>query len=317
MDSSTGQPTGGARRPGGAGKGDMGGHVEIEHKYDVDPGFAVPDLAGIPGVTEITGPQTHQLTAVYFDTPDRLLLSSRITLRRRSGGADAGWHLKLPAGEGARREVHAPLGNGSEPVPAELAEIAAGRTGARQLVPVARLETTRTVSWLKGSDGRILAEIADDRVTGSLPSAPGSPLATGADTSGTGAGADTTGTGARADTTGTGAEPEADAARTGWDLWREAATWREIEVELAEGPAHVLDAVGDRLRRAGAMPSAAASKLGRLLSEAGSPPGAAPQAPPSVIPPGGVPPDRSPDPGQDGRPLPPIAEHLGNRPPRG
>ena len=31
--------------------------------------------------------------------------ASRLTLRRRVGGADAGWHLKLPAGADSRDEV--------------------------------------------------------------------------------------------------------------------------------------------------------------------------------------------------------------------
>src|SRR5262252_5370251 len=61
--------------------------------------------------------------------------------------------------------------------------------------------------------------------------------------------------------------------------WREGSAWREIEVELKTGPASLLDEVGDRLRQAGAVPSAAASKLARLLSGAGSPGGPAPAPP--------------------------------------
>jgi inorganic triphosphatase YgiF len=41
--------------------------------------------------------------------------------------------------------------------------------------------------------------------------------------------------------------------------------WREIEVELAAGAPDLLDAVGERLRAAGARPSRAPSKLARLL----------------------------------------------------
>ena len=36
------------------------------------------------------------LTAVYYDTDDLRLARSRVTLRRRTGGGDSGWHLKLP-----------------------------------------------------------------------------------------------------------------------------------------------------------------------------------------------------------------------------
>jgi hypothetical protein len=45
-----------------------------------------------------------------------------------------------------------------------------------------------------------------------------------------------------------------------------AASWREIEVELVTGSPDLLDAVALRLQQAGASPSAAASKLGRLLA---------------------------------------------------
>jgi len=87
--------------------------LEIERKYAVDAGFVVPDLSVVPGVAAVTGPRTYHLTAVYHDTPGQRLAAARITLRRRTGGTDAGWHLKLPAGAGARREVHAPLGPGT------------------------------------------------------------------------------------------------------------------------------------------------------------------------------------------------------------
>ena len=38
------------------------------------------------------------LEAVYYDTPNLRLLAEGVTLRRRTGGEDAGWHLKLPVG---------------------------------------------------------------------------------------------------------------------------------------------------------------------------------------------------------------------------
>jgi len=50
--------------------------------------------------------------------------------------------------------------------------------------------------------------------------------------------------------------------------WREASRWREIEIELVTGPRELLDSAGRQLRRAGAAPSAAASKLSRLLASA-------------------------------------------------
>ena len=89
--------------------------LEVERKFAVGAGFALPDLSTVPGVAAVTGPQTYHLTAIYLDTPGLDLAAAHITLRRRSGGSDDGWHLKLPAGAGTRREVHAPLGPGRCP----------------------------------------------------------------------------------------------------------------------------------------------------------------------------------------------------------
>ena len=207
-----------------------GGFIETERKYDAAAGFALPDLAGLGGVAAVTGPQTYRLRAIYFDTADFRLAAAKITLRRRTGGTDAGWHLKLPAGVDSRREVHAPLGRGASRVPGRLTELVAGWTGGQPLHPIARLATTRRVRRLARRDGEVLAEVADDLVVGSLPA----PAAAG----------------------------------PGMPEWREASRWREIEIELVTGPHGLLDAAGGLLRRAGAAPSAAASKLSRLLASA-------------------------------------------------
>jgi inorganic triphosphatase YgiF len=210
--------------------------IEIERKYAVDAGFVLPDLSVVPGVAAVTGPRTYHLTAVYHDTPGQRLAAARITLRRRTGGTDAGWHLKLPAGGGARREVHAPLGPGTEGVPAELAGLVSEQSGGEPLRPIARLQTTRTVRHLVDSAGQVLAEVADDEVTGSLP-------------------------GQRSGKTEGPHDP---------DAWPTAIAWREVEIELARGPAGLLDAAGRMLLDAGARTSPAASKLSLLLSAAGS-----------------------------------------------
>src|SRR5262245_4211023 len=148
---------------------DAGGFIETERKYEAEADFALPGMAGLDGVAAVTGPQTYRLRAVYFDTPDHRLAAARITLRRRTGGTDAGWHLKLPVGMDSRREVHAPLGRGAYTVPARLAELVNGWAGGQPLVPIALLATTRRLRRLAAQDGRMLAEIADDLVSGSLP----------------------------------------------------------------------------------------------------------------------------------------------------
>jgi CYTH domain len=221
---------------------DAGEFIETERKYEAAADFALPDLAGLDGVAAITGPRTYQLRAVYFDTRDYGLAEARITLRRRTGGTDAGWHLKLPAGTDSRREVHAPLGRGAYAVPARLAELVVGWSNREPLVPIALLATTRRLRRLAAPDGQILAEIADDLVSGSLPGpTPGGPASPGGDTGLRGPGT-----------------PE----------WREVSRWREVEVELVSGSRELLGSVGDLLIRAGAVPSAAASKLSRLLASA-------------------------------------------------
>jgi inorganic triphosphatase YgiF len=152
------------------------GHLEVESKYDVDEGFVVPDLTDLPGVTSIDDPVEHHLEAVYFDTADLRLLRARVTLRRRTGGPDAGWHLKLPAGA-ARRELHAPLGRATKKPPPVLLAPVAGVVRGAVPCPVATLRTRRVVTSLRGPDGVVLAEIADDTVTASVPPAgPGSPV---------------------------------------------------------------------------------------------------------------------------------------------
>jgi len=148
------------------------GKIEIERKYAVGADFAMPDLSGVPAVASVTGPRTYHLTAIYWDTPGFRLAAAHITLRRRTGGTDAGWHLKLPAGA-ERREVHAPLEAGTDTVPGDLADLVSGVTGGRPLRPIARLQTDRTVRHLLDGAGQVLAEVADDQVTGSLPESEG------------------------------------------------------------------------------------------------------------------------------------------------
>ena len=143
--------------------------TETERKYDVDAGFVVPDLAGSGGVDRMGPPDVQHLAATYYDTDDLRLIGSRITLRRRTGGDDAGWHIKLPVGGDTRRELHFPLDLPGHPVPEEIAARVARWSGGAPLRPVARLETRRTVHRLLDQAGQVLAELADDQVTGSRP----------------------------------------------------------------------------------------------------------------------------------------------------
>lgn len=137
--------------------------LEVEDKYAVPDEFVVPDLSGIPAVASVAEPETVELAATYYDTPDSRLVRNHITLRRRTGGKDAGWHLKLPT-TGGRSEIQRPLGR-ARTVPKELAELVLARTRGVALSPVATLATTRRILRLLDADGDVLAELADDRVS--------------------------------------------------------------------------------------------------------------------------------------------------------
>jgi CYTH domain-containing protein len=142
----------------------MTDQLEIEQKFDVDAGFERPDFGTLPGVTA-AAPVVYHLAATYFDTQGGRLAANKITLRRRIGGTDEGWHLKLPAAGGNRQELHEPPGDSADAVPARLASRVAEVTGGRPLAPIAQLDTERTVVTLTRDDGHSVAEIADDMVT--------------------------------------------------------------------------------------------------------------------------------------------------------
>jgi CHAD domain-containing protein len=138
--------------------------VEIERKYDVQDGAAFPKLKDLPGVAHVDKPVKHRLEAEYFDTEDLRLASREITLRRRTGGSDAGWHLKLPAGPGERHEYHEPFGQDGDSVPEPLMRLVRVHVRDSALVVVARLNTRRTVHRLRNKAGEVLADFSDDHV---------------------------------------------------------------------------------------------------------------------------------------------------------
>ncbi|WP_329253812.1 CYTH and CHAD domain-containing protein [Actinoallomurus sp. NBC_01490] len=142
----------------------MARHIELERKYDAEADLALPDLRQVGGCVRVGPPQTHILRASYFDTEDLRLAARGITLRRREGGGDEGWHLKLPAGKDTKREIRTSLDAGVHAVPPELSELVAAHVRGRPLVRVAELETHRTERDLLGEDGTVLAELADDTV---------------------------------------------------------------------------------------------------------------------------------------------------------
>lgn len=191
---------------------------EVEKTFDLRPDTE-PDLAAlldVNDVREIRDAGVHRLTTTYYDTADLTLLRHGVTLWRRTGDTDPGWHLTLPT-TGGRLEAHRPAGRSNAGPPAELGALVRAMLRGQKPQRVVQLRTTRQVTELVDPDGQILAEVADDTVAAQVFH----PAST--------------------------------------------ASWRQIEVELVEGGPKLLAAVGRRLRRAGATPSAFDSKLARAL----------------------------------------------------
>ncbi len=226
-------------------------HSEREAKFEGAGRFDPRDLRRLPAVDRVREEQPEELDAIYYDTADLRLLAHGVTLRRRRGGHDSGWHVKLPAGpaDGTDRvEVHAPLRAGKPgAVPDELLSRTAVYARGRKLRPVAHLRTHRRRHTLLDRRANPLAEVARDAVA-----------AQSLDPRGGGA-AGTEGTRTR------------------------ITQWSEIEVELVDGGPELLRAAAKRLDAAGWHRSPSHHKLDHALADeldALRGPGAGPAKPP-------------------------------------
>lgn len=141
--------------------------LEIERKYDVDAETPLPDWAGLPGVVAVDAPEPRELDARYLDTVDGRLAGAATALRRRSGGPDAGWHIKqaTPAG---KVESHWPLDEVADaeasPVVPDDVLAALASIAAPPFVVLARIRNARTAYALRDARGGLVAEFVDDRV---------------------------------------------------------------------------------------------------------------------------------------------------------
>lgn len=203
-------------------------YVELELKFSAPEPGVTPSFDGLAVVSRVAGQPTQHLDAVYFDTPRHDLAVNWITLRRRTGGHDEGWHLKLPDGA-ARTEIRMPLGSaGSSDVPDDLLDVVRALVRDRPLVPVARISTARDVTMLYGVDDSALAEFCDDRVTAYRLS-------------------------------------PADGSAEAEQRWRE---WElELVDSGIDDPATVLKRLANRLHDAGAGAAGHGSKLAKVLGE--------------------------------------------------
>ena len=138
--------------------------AEVERKYAVDAATVVPTLTGIDGIARTGQPREHHLEAVYYDTAALDLTRHRVTLRRRTGGDDAGWHLKLPPVNDARTEVRLPLDADEDAPPPELLDHVRAIVRDRPLSPIAVLRTRRREHDLLDDSGTTVAHLCDDEV---------------------------------------------------------------------------------------------------------------------------------------------------------
>jgi CHAD domain-containing protein len=222
-------------------------HTEVERKFDVVDSAVSPSFDGLFAIARVEEAPTESLDAVYFDTAGHDLARNKITLRRRTGGTDEGWHLKLPAGQDARTEVRTPLGAADDraTVPAELLDVVLAIVRDRPVSPVARITTARSIRLLFGADGVALAEFCDDHVTAWAVSKSGA------------------------------------AAEQEWREWElelaEGAAESSPDTEL-------LNRLANRLLDAGAVTAGHGSKLARVLASAQSDPESADDDPAAVTP---------------------------------
>ena len=138
---------------------------ETEKKYDFEPGARLPSLRGLPQVSQEDDLDEQTLEADYYDTAGLHLIRAGVTLRRRRGGHDQGWHLKLPLDGDSRREIRLPLGRASRRVPAELAVLVRAHARGEALQPVAQVTTRRRRRALLDDEGGSLAEVMTDDVS--------------------------------------------------------------------------------------------------------------------------------------------------------
>lgn len=139
---------------------------EVERKVLLPADATLPVLAGVlPGVVGVVERPAVTLVAEYHDTVDLRLARWGVTLRRRAGGADEGWHLKLPVASDVRDELRLPLAAGEVGhVPGSLADTVLALVRGEPIVPVATVTTLRSAQRLVDATGVELAELVDDRV---------------------------------------------------------------------------------------------------------------------------------------------------------
>lgn len=147
-------------------------HLEIESKFAVSQSVVAPDLTQVEGIAAVASQENQELSAIYFDTPDLRLTRQKITLRRRTGGNDAGWHIKMPADMG-RKEIRAgldaahsiPTADDAYQVPVDIYAHIRAIVRTHPLQPIAQVDNNRTETVYATAEGQPVLEMCDDHVT--------------------------------------------------------------------------------------------------------------------------------------------------------
>ena len=222
---------------------------EVERKYAVYSRAELPDDSAFAALGfRVTAPESFTLAATYFDTPDAALGLQRVAVRKRVGGKDEGWHMKLK-GLGGSRELVWPL---ADTMPDGLLREIVDRVGqhdANRMTAVATVHTLRAIVRVSRDEG----------VSGVSATATATASVTGA-------------TGANG-TTGSPEQPGEWLIELADDrvvatnaLSGEERSWREWEAELAPGASlELLELVEPLLIGAGAERVRGTSKLQRAM----------------------------------------------------
>ena len=138
--------------------------LEEERKYEVEAGFALPDLSGcVPEGGRLIVRPPQKLRATYYDTPDLRLARSGASLRYRRGD-DEPWTVKLPTdAPGVRNEIS--VAGPSTALPERLLDLVTSFTRGGPVGPVIQLNTVRHAYQLCDRDDRVAVEVVDDTVT--------------------------------------------------------------------------------------------------------------------------------------------------------
>ena len=140
--------------------------TEQETKFEVDTDWVMPPVADLVPEGGRLDQDVRKLHNTYFDTPGAGLRLFGITLRRRIGGSETGWQLKVPSGS-ARTELQS--GSHEKTLPPPLTEGVQGLLAGESLDAVATIVTARTAYQLLNADGELVLEIADDQVQSGPP----------------------------------------------------------------------------------------------------------------------------------------------------